>query len=83
MSFSPSEARVISILKATQGSRLTTAQLADRFYKKADRPEHARVIIAGIVRSLVKKTARARDFKVRRSNRAGPHPIEVWIEGAN
>jgi hypothetical protein len=84
MSFSPSESRVIDILKKTPGTKLTTAQLADRFYpKKADRPEYARVIIAGIVRSLVKKTSRTKEFKIKSSTRSGPHPIEVWIEGVH
>jgi hypothetical protein len=83
MSFSPSESRVIEILKKSPGTKLTTAQLADRFYKRADRPEYARVIIAGIVRSLVKKTGRCKEFKIKSSQRSGPHPIEVWIEGAN
>lgn len=80
MSYSPSETRVLEILKRAGGSKLTTAQLADRFYRNTDRPEHARVIITGIVRSLVKKTARAGDTKVKRSRRSGPHPIEVWME---
>jgi RecA-family ATPase len=83
MSFSPSEVRVIEILKKTPGAKLTTAQLADRFYKRTDRPEYARVIIAGVVRSLVKKTGRSKDFKIKSSQRSGPHPIEVWIEGVH
>jgi hypothetical protein len=77
MSFSPSEEKIIDLLK--KHSKLTTAQLADKFYKK-NRPEYARVIISGVVRSLVKKTARSKDFRVKSSKRSGPWPIEVWIE---
>ena len=77
MTFSPSEEKIIDLLK--KHNKLTTAQIADKFYKK-DRPEYARVIISGVVRSLVKKTARSKDFRVKSSHRRGPHPMEVWIE---
>jgi hypothetical protein len=79
MSFSPSEQKIYDILKGAKGKQLSTADLARRYYAKREMPEHGRVIITGIVRALVKKTAR-QPIKVKRTARSGPNPIMVWVE---
>jgi hypothetical protein len=76
MTMSPSEARFMKLL----GKRpKTTTELIVKFYDHKPPPEHAQVIISGLARSLERKTANQR-VRVRRSERRGPHPIEVWLE---
>lgn len=82
MHFSPSEIKIISILKSARGKHMTTEDIAKKFYANRDKPEYGRVIVSGIVRALVAKTAK-QPVKVKRTKRQGPRPIEVWIEGAN
>jgi hypothetical protein len=70
----------LALLPAS-GQPVTTLELVDKFYKNKETPEHARIVIGGVVRSLVKKTARTRGgIKVRSSQRRGQFPMEVWIE---
>lgn len=60
------------------GSSVTTDRLLKKFYG-SDIPINGKKIIIGLVRSLVDKTMK-HDFRVQRSERAGPYPIAVWIE---
>lgn len=76
---SQSESRMLALIPG-RGRRVTTEWLARRYYG-FDPPYHARTIVAGILRSLERKTKLMRaKRRVKRSGRAGPHPIEVWLQ---
>jgi hypothetical protein len=79
--FSPSEKRMLAILEK-ESEPIATTDLAPKFYKgrKGGTPEHAVSTVVSVSRALEKKTARGFPFKVRRSERAGPYPIKVWID---
>lgn len=79
MRFSPSEERILSLLPQG-GERITTEALARLYYGRAI-PFNGRIIVAGLVRNLERKTTLMKDpTRVRRTRRAGPHPIQVWLE---
>jgi hypothetical protein len=79
--FSPSELRMLDLLESEK-EPIATTDLAPKFYKgrKGGPPEHAVSTIVSVSRSLERKTARNKSFRVRRSERAGPYPIKIWIE---
>jgi hypothetical protein len=79
INFSPSEERLLRLLPRS-GRRVTTKDLVERFYKGRVVPENSQIVISGIVRKLATKTQRGGRVRVRRSERAGPHPMQVWIE---
>lgn len=66
---SPQEAKLLKLVPPH--GKIDTERLAKRFYG-GDIPMHGRVIIVGLVRTLTIKR------KLHRSERRGPHPIEVW-----
>jgi hypothetical protein len=78
MKLSPGEQRALAILPPN-GGRVSTAKVAARYYKALHPTTNQRIVVTGLLRSLERKTARA-TVRVKRSHRAGPHPIEVWIE---
>lgn len=81
--FSPSEQRMITLLELEE-EPIATTDLVSKFYKgrKGGPPEHAVSTIVSISRSLEKKTTgrTGLEFRVRRSERAGPYPIKIWLE---
>lgn len=80
--YSPTEAALLKLLPAN-GDRITTKELAEKFYKKQkrDMPFHGRVYIANAMRSLAMKASKNREkFKLKRTPKAGPHEIHFWIE---
>ncbi len=79
-SLSPAEERVLSILLKRKRP-ITTKDLIPLYYAGREVPQHARHSIVGTVTSLAEKTARGEErFKVIRTQRRGPKPIEVWVE---
>lgn len=76
---SRSEQAILDLLPLS-GRRLTTEDITAKHYGRAA-PYHGRIVVAGVVRSLERKTSKMNlGGRVRRSKRAGPHPIEVWWE---
>lgn len=78
---SPAESRVLDLIPK-DGSRIDHARLQELFWRgRRDKPWNARIIINGYTRELERKTRAMRgDFRVVRSARSGPRPIQVWIE---
>jgi len=79
---SPSEERLLAILSHPRRTRpISTYELAERMYDNKP-PEHARLFVGQLVRSLVKKTSIKSNGlpRVMRSGRKGPFPMEVWVE---
>jgi hypothetical protein len=79
--FSPSEKRLLAILEK-ETEPMATTDLAPIFYKgrKGGLPEHAVSTIVSVSRALERKTKKNKSFRVKRSERAGPYPIKIWIE---
>lgn len=74
---SPMEQRLFDML-SKRSRPIDTIQLAEAYYR-GDGPETARLVIAGALRTLERKTKRS-NVRVVRGPRRGPHPMEVWIE---
>jgi hypothetical protein len=80
--FSPGETKLYNLLPP-DGTKMTTTELTKLYYQDREdgEPEHARVTVVGLVRSLVNKTSKMHTVrKVRRTQRQGPKPLEVWLE---
>ena len=76
---SPSEKAILTLIPKT-GVRVSTKVLTARHYGRHP-PFHARIVVAGVVRALVKKSKMiSLGGRVRSTKRSGPHPIEVWWE---
>jgi hypothetical protein len=77
--YSPRE-RAIFMLLPQNGKSINTHSLIDRYYKKKA-PVNARMCIIGAMRSLISKVQRNREpFRIKKSDRSGPHPMEFWVE---
>jgi hypothetical protein len=77
----PSEEEVLNVL-AMARRPLSSWDIVYRVYGEKP-PEHARIWIGQLVRSLVKKTSRRnskRQPRVFYSGRQGTKPMEVWVE---
>ena len=58
---------------------ITSTELAKKMYKHDE--FHARAIIVGLIKSLQMKTKKYKEpFKIIKTERRGPYPLEVWIE---
>jgi hypothetical protein len=76
--YTPNEARLIEILK--RGRRMSSKEIIRLHYHRRRRPRFARQSVVCVLNSLVAKVSRNReDFKILKSRRNGPHPIEYWI----
>jgi hypothetical protein len=61
--------------------RITTSDLIELYWNGQDKPFNARVAAMDCLRSLKRKVSANREpFKIKTSKRAGPKPLDVWIE---
>jgi len=76
---SQGELRLLALLPP-QGKKITTRELAKKYYAKRPEPFNSRGVIVGMVRTLQRKieTIKAPPFIICSSERAGPYPMEVW-----
>jgi hypothetical protein len=75
--------RSVFKLLPKDGKRISTKKLAQRFYKKNENDLHqnANVVIIGVMRSLMWKMEKNKEpLRIMKSARAGPHPLEFWLE---
>lgn len=87
--YSPSEERIFALLpfasKWTEGDdvwdgAIDTEKLTRKYYKNKKIPMNGRVIVAGTLRKLMKKVESNKEpYHIRRTPRAGPHSIAVWV----
>lgn len=82
--FSLKEERLLSLIPVGLDG-ISSTELASRYY--ADDPQgaplNAQKIIIGRMDTIGKKLAHNGDARrLRKSKRAGPHPIEFWLETA-
>jgi hypothetical protein len=79
----PYSARERSVFKLLpkDGKRITTNQLVKLYYKNDSRQLNANANIVGVIRSLIRKVdVNKEPFRIQKSARAGPHPLEYWLE---
>lgn len=82
MRYSGREQKFLALLPK-DGSKISSTRIGDLFYGRATRPFHSRVIIIGVMRSLMRKVRHNREpFRVVKGPQSGPRPIEFWIERA-
>lgn len=74
---SKSESKLLELMPKG-GRKITTADLVLAFYGRR-KPLNARIRIMNLIRSIKAKAL----VKMKTSERAGPHPVEVWIETAS
>lgn len=77
--YSNSEQKAFNSLIAKPRSSTDIMKL---FYGKITTPYNGRKIVIGVLASLHRKmTANREPFKLMRTERSGPHPMEFWLEG--
>lgn len=77
----PSERKVLKILSDV-GRPINTYSIVYEMYG-GDPPEHARIWVGQLIRSLVKKAPRLKKNDmpvVCYSGRKGPRPMQAWVE---
>lgn len=78
--YSPSEKALFEFIPKN-GQPIGTDELAKAFYKGKRAPFNSQNVVTGFLRKLeMKVKANKEAFRLRRSQRAGPHCTEVWIE---
>jgi hypothetical protein len=79
--YSKAEQRLFKLLVAANGEPMDTNELARKFYRPSAVPLNGRTIVTGTLGKLVRKVKWNKElFRVMRSQRAGPHPLKVWVE---
>ncbi|PZF78288.1 hypothetical protein DK847_00220 [Aestuariivirga litoralis] len=83
-SYTVNEKRLLEILRKASGNELTSLEIVEKHYPEQERrPRYARQSVVCVLNSLVRKTRRYKnldDFVVKKSDRAGPHPNNYWME---
>ncbi len=60
---------------------MMSTDIADDHYRGRVRPRNAQRSVVTVLNSLILKTQRHGEaFRIRKSRRAGPNPIQYWIE---
>jgi hypothetical protein len=78
--YSPSERRLFDVLPKN-GEPLSSTEIIEKVYGRKKRPYNARQVVVGtLVRLQDKLKVNHEDFRIKRSERRGPHPIEFRIE---
>lgn len=78
--YSPRERALFSILLGFRG-RCDTVRLAQKYWDGDKIPVNGRIAVGGAMRSLQMKVERnGEPFRIHRSERCGPKPLEYWIE---
>jgi hypothetical protein len=79
---SPSERRLKSLIPTSKGRRVTTRTLHDQFYGRSryrPTPQNIHMMLQSLERKLASNGGVTRLVK---TGRAGPHPMEVWLQRA-
>lgn len=79
--YSPNEIDLINLLSAQRGQRVNSLTIVSLHYQRRRRPAHAQRSVVSVLNSLAKKVRRNReDFRIGKTKRCGPYPIEYWME---
>jgi hypothetical protein len=78
--YSESESRILNVLRAEPGRKMTTLELIDKTYS-GNAPFNARQSIVGTMKGLARKIdVNGEKFTLKRTDRAGPVPLKFWLE---
>lgn len=79
--YSDSELEIFRLLPKG-GRKMSSKVLVAKKYEGAVQPPlNAQKMITSIMTSLIKKVdMNSEEFRISRSKRSGPHPVEFWIE---
>ena len=70
--YSPAERRLFELMAKSRNA-VSSKALAQKL--------HGRAIVVGTANSLIEKSRRNREpFRIQKTKRCGPHPIEYWVE---
>jgi hypothetical protein len=75
------EQRLFKCLPTGESNAVNTAELTDKFYKNEKTPLFAQNNVGVLIRKLAKKMDYNNEiWRLRRSDRQGPHSIWWWLE---
>lgn len=78
IAYTPNEDRLLTILEIDKET--DTRTIASKLYGRSP-PRYAQNSVVSVLNNLTRKVRRNRErFRIRKSRRAGPHPIKFWIE---
>lgn len=79
--YSPSERKAFSVLPKN-GDAIDTVTIMKKIYRKEeDPPYNSRQTVLGVMVRLQNKVkANKEPFRIARSDRKGPYPIQFWLE---
>lgn len=77
--YSATERRMFDLIP--KRGKIDTTVLVERYWNGREPPPNARVAAMDCLRSLKRKVIANREpFRIITSDRAGPKPLDVWIE---
>jgi len=81
--YTAQEKRLLALLPP-DGAKITSRDLTSKRKRVSRWPvENPQNAVSVTMRNLIKKVAKNREaFRVRKSYRRGPHPVEYWMEPA-
>lgn len=83
VSYSPFEQRLFQIIPK-DGRRIDTKRLAAHYYARLGPPPYngQKSVVDALSSLMTKVSINKEPFKVCKSERRGPRPLEVWLEAA-
>lgn len=79
--YSPNQTRLLAILERLGGVAADSKKIVSLHYARRERPLHAQNSVVCVLNSLIVKVRRNREqFRVKKTERRGPYPIEYWME---
>jgi hypothetical protein len=80
MKYSSSEQKLLDLIP-TDGTSISTEELADKRYEGEEVPFNSRGIVLATLSQLIRKVDHNKEnFKIRKGRRMGPIPTEIWVE---
>lgn len=78
--YSAMEQGLLALLQNSPDAGLSTLELVKAYYKKRA-PRNARQSVTVTMSSLIDKVRRNKEqFIIKRTRRAGPSPVQFWLE---
>jgi hypothetical protein len=79
--YTPNQTRLLTILKEIGGNPADSKRIVSLHYLRRRRPQNAQRSVVCVLNSLVDKVKKnGEKFRIVKSKRCGPYPIEYWME---
>lgn len=79
--YSQNQARLMKVLKEFGGNPADSKSIVELHYNGRERPKTAQNAVVSVLNSLIPKVRRNKErFRIRKTYRRGPHPIQYWIQ---